>query len=117
MTRRTLSQLLGDDPPTPAPMKRGGQLQDHRQKLVREQAEHTRLKNQKMRGELVPAADVEAEWSSALADLRAALLAVPSRVGAKLALPRATVAAIDAEIRAALLALAASAGVEGDGDA
>lgn len=115
MTRRSLDELLG--PPPTAPRKRGGQVQDHRQKLVLAQAELARIRAAKMRGELVPAADVEAEWSNLLADLRAALLALPSRIGGKLALSRETVAAIDSEIREHLAALAASAGKRGAGDA
>lgn len=59
------------------------------------------------RGEMVPARDVERQWSSTLRDVRAGMLAVPSRCGA--VLPHLTafdVAAIDAEIRAALEGLA-----------
>jgi len=105
MTRRSLEDLIGQ-----APRKRGRPVEDHRQKLVLEQTEEKRLKNAKMRGELVPVADVAAEWSGMIADARQRLLAVPSRVGAKLALPRASVALIDAEIRAALQALASQGG-------
>ncbi len=112
--RRSLEEMLG---PAPAPNKGGRPVADHRQKLVLEQAEHARLKNAKLRAELVPAADVESEWASLLADLRAALLALPARVGSKCALDRSTVAAIDTEIRATLTALAASAGARGGGDA
>ncbi|MBN8606225.1 MAG: hypothetical protein J0L81_04845 [Caulobacterales bacterium] len=111
-TRRSLEELLG-----PAPKTAGRPIEPHRTAKVMADTELVRLKSAKMRGELVPAADVEAEWSSLLADLRAALLALPARIGSKLALPRETVAAIDDEIRASLAALAASAGVKGRGDA
>ncbi len=111
-TRRSLEEMLG-----PAPKAAGRPVADHRQKLVLAQAEFTQVKTAKLRRELVPAADVEAEWASALADLRAALLALPARIGSKLALPRETVAAIDDEIRVALASLAASGGVSGSGDA
>ncbi len=84
-------------------------------RLATAQAELAEIRAAKLRGELVPAADVEREWSSILADLRQQLLAIPSRVGAKLALPRETVAALDAEIVAALAALAAQGGADDDG--
>lgn len=118
--RRSLEDILGpSSEPAPEPSKRkpGRPVEDHRQKLVLAQAQLAEIRAAKMRGELVPAADVEREWTAALADLRASLLALPSRVGAKLALSRETVAAIDSEIRVTLSALAASRGVEGGGDA
>lgn len=109
-TRRSLEELLG-----PAPKAAGRPIEPHRTAKVMADTELVRLKAAKMRGELVPAADVEAEWASVLADLRAALLALPARIGSKLALPRETVAAIDDEIRASLAALAASSGKDGGG--
>ncbi|GLK54339.1 phage terminase Nu1 subunit (DNA packaging protein) [Methylopila capsulata] len=51
------------------------------------------------RGDLLSAADVKAEWALILTDVRAAMLAVPSRLPE---LDRAAVARVDAEIRAAL---------------
>lgn len=111
-TRRSLEDLLG-----PAPKAAGRPIEPHRTAKVMADTELVRLKAAKMRGELVPAADVESEWASLLADLRAALLALPARVGAKCALSRQTVAAIDDEIRASLAALAASAGKRGSADA
>lgn len=113
--RRSMADLLGD----PAPAKRapGRPIADHRQKLVLAQAEQVELRNAKMRGELIPAADVVATWSGLIADARQRFLAIPSRLGAKLALPRETVAAVDAEIRAVLTALAAGRGRGGDSDA
>jgi phage terminase Nu1 subunit (DNA packaging protein) len=57
----------------------------------------------KQRGELVEAAAVEAEWPGILRTARAGLLAVPSRVAARLPhLLQADVAEIGAEIRAVL---------------
>lgn len=109
--RRSLEDLIG----SAAPKRGGGRpIEDHRQKLVLAQAEQVELKNAKMRGELIPAADVVATWSGLVADARQRLLAIPSRLGAKLALPRQTVAAMDEEIRAVLSALA---GQGGDSDA
>ncbi len=103
-----MEDLIGE----PAPPKRapGRPVEDHRQKLVLAQAEQVELKNAKMRGELIPAADVAATWSGLVADARQRLLAIPSRLGAKLALSRQTVAAMDEEIRAALQALASGKG-------
>jgi phage terminase Nu1 subunit (DNA packaging protein) len=103
-----IEALVGDLPSKP---KRGRAVVDHRQKLVLAQAQLAEIRAAKMRGELVPAADVEAEWANILADVRQQLMAIPSRVGAKLALPREAVAALDAEIRAVLTALAAQEGI------
>ncbi len=106
--RRSLHDLIGE--PAPPKRGRGRPVEDHRQKLVLAQAEQVELRNAKMRGELIPASDVAATWSGLVADARQRLLAIPSRLGAKLALPRQTVAAMDAEIRAVLIALAGQGG-------
>lgn len=104
--RRSLSELLGD-PPT----KRAGRpVEDHRQKLVLEQAEHTRLKNAKLRGELLDAKAVEAKWTAAVLDARNAFLALPSRIGSRLSLTPAQLVVVDAEIRDVLDALAGDEG-------
>jgi phage terminase Nu1 subunit (DNA packaging protein) len=61
------------------------------------------LKAAKMRGELVEAVAVQAEWSDVLRTVRAGLLAVPSRVAARLPhLSKHDMSEIDNEIRAAL---------------
>ncbi|GMO87156.1 terminase small subunit [Bradyrhizobium ottawaense] len=74
-----------------------------RARLAAAQADLNELKAAKMRGELVEAVAVEAEWSGMLRTVRAGLLAVPSRVAARLPhLSRSDVAEIDAEIRAVL---------------
>jgi hypothetical protein len=54
------------------------------------------LKNAAARGELLEAAAVEAEWSSVLRTVRAGILAVPSRAGARL--PHLTPGAALAEV-------------------
>jgi phage terminase Nu1 subunit (DNA packaging protein) len=80
---------------------------EERIRLVREQADREALKNQRLRGELVPAADVERAWSNILRQVRSAVLAVPSRVRQQL--PHLTahdIATFDAEIRRALEDLA-----------
>jgi len=75
-----------------------------RARLAAAQADLNELKAAKLRGELVEAAAVEAEWSAILRTVRAGMLAVPSRVAARLPhLSRAEVAEIDAEIRTALV--------------
>lgn len=79
-----------------------------RVRLVREQANAVSLKNALARGEMVEAVAVEREWSDVLRGVRAAMLAISSRVRQRLpALTAADVAEIDAEIRAALTETAA----------
>src|SRR3546814_756926 len=71
------------------------------------EADKAELANQKARRELLEAAAVERECASVLRDLRAALLAVPSRVGSRLpALTAHDISTIDVEIRATLESLA-----------
>jgi phage terminase Nu1 subunit (DNA packaging protein) len=56
-----------------------------------------------MGSELVEASAVQAEWSDILRVVRAGMLAVPSRVAARLPhLSKHDIAEIDAEVRAAL---------------
>lgn len=54
------------------------------------------------RGDLLDATEVAKVWTATLTDLRAALLAVPDRVSARLGLNRATATALDGELRSAL---------------
>lgn len=61
-----------------------GTLAAERLRLTREKADSEALKNAKLRGELVAAVDVEREWADVLRTVRAGMLAVPSRVKAKL---------------------------------
>lgn len=78
-----------------------------RARLVREQADQVSLRNQKERGELIPAAEVERAWSGVLRQVRAGILAVPSRL--RHALPHLTtddIAEIDFELRRVLEELA-----------
>lgn len=78
-------------------------LTAQRLRLVSEQADRAELANRATRGELVPAADVEAEWAAIATALRARLLALPSRVHQRLAhLTASEVAQIDREVRDAL---------------
>jgi phage terminase Nu1 subunit (DNA packaging protein) len=74
-----------------------------RARLAAAQADLNELKAAKMRGELVEAVAVEAEWSGILRTVRAGVLAVSSRIAARLPhLTRTDIAEIDAEVRAAL---------------
>ncbi|NOX41713.1 MAG: hypothetical protein GXP05_14770 [Alphaproteobacteria bacterium] len=71
------------------------------------QAEKLETANKIARGETVRADFVVREWRGILGDVRAALLAVPSRCGAQLShLTAHDIAALDAEIRIALEGLA-----------
>ena len=76
-------------------------------RLANAQAVKVELQNAQVRNELLSAKDVEAEWSAILRDLRAAMLAVPSRVQQRLPhLSAHDVSEIDREIRDALAGLA-----------
>lgn len=78
-------------------------LTSERMREARERADHLALKNAAMRGELVPALEVERTWTGALRELRARFLAVPARVRQRLPhLTRTDVAALEREIRDAL---------------
>ncbi|WP_108259129.1 terminase small subunit [Mangrovicoccus ximenensis] len=81
----------------------GDNLKAEKLRLTKAQADKEEARVARERGELVEAAAVTREWSNLLRDLRNALLAVPSRVGA--ALPHLTatdIAALESEMRRAL---------------
>lgn len=74
-----------------------------RGRLAAAQARLAEIKAGKLAGDLVEAAAVEAEWTSMLRTVRSGMLAVPSRVAARLPhLSKHDVAEIDAEVRAVL---------------
>jgi phage terminase Nu1 subunit (DNA packaging protein) len=74
-----------------------------RGRLARAQADLAEAKAQSVRGELVEASAVEAEWSGVLRTVRAGCFAIPSRAAQRLPhLTTHAVALIDAEVRAAL---------------
>lgn len=87
---------------------RGGEegvldLTKERARLAKEQADGVALKNEQLRGELVPAAAVEREWANVLSFVRARMLAVTNDVAQ--ALPHLTkhdADVIDRTVRAAL---------------
>lgn len=87
---------------------RGGEeqvlnLTSERARLAREQADAQALKNAVLRGEYVPASDVERAWSDTLRALRSRLLAVPSRLRQSMQhLTTSDVTMIDRELRNAL---------------
>jgi terminase small subunit / prophage DNA-packing protein len=69
-------------------------------RLAREQADKIELQNAAARGELLPATDVEASWAATLREIRAGMLALPSRLQQRLDhLTAHDVTAIDREIR------------------
>jgi phage terminase Nu1 subunit (DNA packaging protein) len=118
------SDILGSDPPKrrpgrpPANLPRGAtanpDLLAEKIRLAKEQADKTALANAKARGELLPAAEVEREWAAILRDVRAAMLALPSRLQQKLPhLSAHDVAMIDREIRDVLAELGNSAAQTG----
>jgi len=72
-------------------------------RLANAQAVKIELQNAQARQELLPAKAVEAEWSAVLRDVRAAMLALPSRLQQRLPhLTKHDTATIDEEIRDAL---------------
>jgi phage terminase Nu1 subunit (DNA packaging protein) len=86
---------------------RGGEggvldLVQERARLAREQADGQELKNRQSRKELLPASDVEREWSQILRKVRAGILAVTSRVRASAGLTAEQAVEMDAELRLAL---------------
>jgi phage terminase Nu1 subunit (DNA packaging protein) len=80
---------------------------------MREQTRIAKLKADQLAGRLVDADAVERAWGALVLDLRAALLALPSRVGARLGLSPAHVAVLDRELRDALEALGSVQTAEG----
>jgi phage terminase Nu1 subunit (DNA packaging protein) len=86
---------------------RGGEdqildLTQERARLAREQADGQELKNRQSRKELLPAADVEREWSDMLRKVRAGILATTSRVRASAGLTAEQAVEMDSELRLAL---------------
>lgn len=76
------------------------ELRAERLRLAAAQAEKVELSNARTRGELLPAREVESAWAGVLREVRAGMLAVPSR--ASQSLPHLTshdLAILDREIR------------------
>ena len=93
------------------------ELKKEKVRLARAGAEKVELANAKSRGELIPAVEVERAWSGVLRDVRAAVLASPSRIGSRLPhLSAHDVSEIARELSETLTALAASEGVSDAAD-
>lgn len=72
-------------------------------RLATENADKLALQNAKARGDLASLTDVERAWAGILRDVRAALLALPSRAAARLGhLSAHDVKTLDSEVRAVL---------------
>lgn len=82
------------------------ELASEKIRLAREQADKIALQNAAARGELLDSRIVASEWRSIITDLRAAVLAVPSRVASELGFDRKATIVLDSEIRAAMEAIA-----------
>jgi phage terminase Nu1 subunit (DNA packaging protein) len=105
---RSAADLLGAEPARRGrrPGEGGRAPTPTRDRLNEAQAVLAETRAAKLRGELVPAADVESAWAAILLEVRAGMLAVADRVGARLGdLTPAHLAIIDSEIREALTAL------------
>jgi phage terminase Nu1 subunit (DNA packaging protein) len=84
------------------------ELNSERIRLARANAEKVEAANARARGELAALSDVEREWAGILRDVRAALLALPSRAAARLGhLTAHDVDTLNREVRAVLEELAA----------
>jgi phage terminase Nu1 subunit (DNA packaging protein) len=89
-----------------------------RTSLLESQARLARLKEARLRGDLVDRREVIEQGSAIIRDSKAKVLAVPSRVAALLPhLTMADVSIIDAELRAALQELSETSFYEGAGPA
>ena len=94
-----------------APQSRAGRRADapsdplkaERIRQSREAADKLAIQNAASRRELLPARDVEATWASTLRNVRAGMLALPSRVALRLGhLTAHDLSEIDHEVRAVL---------------
>lgn len=114
--KRSLSQLLGDEPTAPPPSRVRGKVGGGREatptrdRLNIAQARLAEAKAAEVEGRLVDVAKVEARWTAAVLDARNALLALPSRLGARFGLTPTQIADADAEVRDILAALAGDDG-------
>ena len=77
-------------------------LTAERIRVAQATAEKIELQNSVARGEMVAVSDVRREWITFATDLRAALLAIPARVSARVSLSREASALLDEELRLSL---------------
>lgn len=93
--------------PSTSTLAANPELNREKVRLARANAEKAEAANARARGELAALSDVEREWAGILRDVRAALLALPSRAAARLGhLTPQEVAILDREVRAVLEELA-----------
>lgn len=78
------------------------ELTAQKERLATAQANKIEMQNAQASGELIPVQDVKAEWLEIASDIRSRVLAVSSRVAAKLSMDPVATAALDDEIRRAL---------------
>lgn len=78
------------------------ELSAEKLRLTKAQADEREIKNAAARGELIPAQEVRAAWTSYTIALRQAVLAAAPRVATQAGLDRAAAATLDAELRLAL---------------
>lgn len=84
-------------------------LAKQRTRLTKNKADIAEMEQSRLRGELLPANEVRAGWSQIVAQIKTRLLAIPSKIAARLAVMRTAAeckALVNAEIREALEALA-----------
>lgn len=82
-------------------------LKAERLRLTKAQSAKIEIQNAAKRGELIPISEVINGWSQTLRDVRAAMLAVPSRISERLPdLSPPEIEKIDAEIRSVLTEIA-----------
>lgn len=78
-------------------------LTNERTRLAKEQADAAAIKNAKLRGELVDASEVERTWADTLRQVRARIMAVPSRLRSEVVgIDGQTIDAMDKALRVAL---------------
>lgn len=83
--------------------KQAVSLTNERTRLAKEQADAAAIKNAKMRGDLVDASEVERTWADTLRQVRARIMAVPSRLRSELVgIDGVTIDAMDKALRVAL---------------
>ena len=80
-------------------------LTAERARLAKEQADAQAIKNAKLREELVEAAEVERVWQDILRQVRARIMAVPSRLKQSASLSAHDAESLDRELRDALTEL------------
>jgi phage terminase Nu1 subunit (DNA packaging protein) len=81
------------------------ELAGERARLARAQADKAEMQAAQLRGELVEADAVERQWQDVLRQVRAGVLAVPSRLRQSLDVSGALADAMDRELRAVLTEL------------